>query len=63
MAAKMKLKVVNIKLSIGKFPIHNIHTTQHSFSIEKFKGKLCFKEKKKLSNKLNRSTWYWDRRK
>ena len=44
-SVKIILKVVNIKLSIGEFPIHNIHTTQHNFSKEKFKGKFCFKEK------------------
>ena len=43
-AAKIKLKVVNIKLSIGVFAIHNIRI-QHNFSKKQFKGKFCFNEK------------------
>ena len=43
-AAKIKLNVVNIKLSIGVFAIHNIRI-QHNFSKKQFKGKFCFNEK------------------
>ena len=49
-SVKIKLKVVNIKLSIGESPIHNIHTTQHNFPKEKFKGKFCFEEKNRELN-------------
>ena len=41
----IKLKVGNIKLSIGELPINNIYTPHHNISKETFRVKLCFEEK------------------